>query len=116
METTTEFASQTGLQQGGPVRRVGTFTFGVVLVVCGLSMLAAMFFPELDLRWVIKLSPLALICLGAEVLLSARQGGRIRYDWVAMLLSGLIVGMSMCFFAAAWWALYAPEGWWYGCW
>ena len=53
METTTEFTSQAGTQQGGPVRRVGTFTFGVVLVVCGLSMLAAMFFPELDLRWVI---------------------------------------------------------------
>ncbi|WP_443663893.1 hypothetical protein [Dysosmobacter sp.] len=100
----------------GPVRRVGTITFGLVLVVCGLAMLAAMFFPDLDLRWAIKLSPLALICLGAEVLLSARRGGRIRYDWVGMLLSGLIVGMSMCFFVAAWWALYAPEGWWYGCW
>lgn len=113
METTERTAPS---QPDGPVRRVGTITFGVVLVCCGLAMLAAMFFPDLDLRWAIKLSPLALICLGAEVLLSARRGGRIRYDWVGMLLSGLIVGMSMCFFAAAWWALYAPEGWWYGRW
>lgn len=108
--------SQPDARQDAPLRRVGTLTFGLVLVVCGLAMLAALLFPDLDLRWLIKLSPLALICLGAEVLLSARRGGRIRYDWVGMLLSGLIVGMSMCFFAAAWWALYAPEGWWYGCW
>lgn len=106
METTNH-----SFEPGAPVRRVGTITFGLVLVVCGIAMLIAMFFPDLDLRWLIKLSPLALICLGAEVLLSARRGGRIRYDWVGMLLSGLIVGMSMCFFAAAWWALYAPEGW-----
>lgn len=115
METTNRF-SQPDTRQDAPLRRVGTLTFGLVLVVCGLAMLAALLFPNLDLRWLIKLSPLALICLGAEVLLSARRGGRIRYDWVGMLLSGLIVGMSMCFFAAAWWALYAPEGWWYGCW
>ena len=115
METTNRSA-QSVSQQDAPIRRVGTLTFGLVLVACGLAMLAALFFPNLDLRWVIKLSPLALICLGAEVLLSARQGGRIRYDWVGMILSGLIVGMSMCFFAAAWWALYAPEGWWYGYW
>ena len=77
METTERTAPS---QPVGPVRRVGTITFGLVLVVCGLAMLAAMFFPDLDLRWAIKLSPLALICLGAEVLLSARRGGRIRYD------------------------------------
>lgn len=111
METTTERAARTGSRQEEPVRRVGTFTFGVVLLCCGGVMLAAMFFPEADFRWALKLSPLALICLGAEVLLSARQGGRIRYDWVGMLLAGLVVGMSGCFFAAAWWALYAPEGW-----
>ena len=28
-------------------RRVGTFTFGAVLVICGVLMLAAMFFPDL---------------------------------------------------------------------
>lgn len=114
METTNR-SSQPDARQDAPLRRVGTITFGLVLVVCGFAMLAALLFPDLDLRWLIKLSPLALISLGTEVLLSARRGGRIRYDWVGMLLSGLIVGMSMCFFAAAWWALYAPEGWWYGC-
>ena len=30
-------------------------------------------------------SPLALISLGIEVLLAARDGERLRYDWVGML-------------------------------
>ena len=30
-------------------RRVGTFTFGAVLVICGALMLVSMFFPSLDL-------------------------------------------------------------------
>ena len=30
-------------------RRVGTFTFGAVLVICGALMLVSMFFPHLDL-------------------------------------------------------------------
>ena len=47
-----------------PPRRVGTFTFGVVLVLAGCAMLAAMFFPRLDLTWMVKLAPAALVSLG----------------------------------------------------
>ena len=54
-------------------RRVGTFTFGAVLVICGALMLVSMFFPSLDLTLALQLSPLILVCLGVEVLL--RLGG-----------------------------------------
>ena len=63
-------------------RRVGTFTFGAVLVICGALMLVSMFFPSLDLTLALQLSPLILVCLGVEVLLASRSGGKIRYDWV----------------------------------
>lgn len=56
-----------------PARRVGTFTFGVTLVVFGFWMLAQLFLPELDLTWCLKLSPLILVLLGVEVLLAARK-------------------------------------------
>ena len=46
-------------------RRVGTFTFGAVLVICGALMLVSMFFPSLDLTLALQLSPLILVCLGA---------------------------------------------------
>lgn len=39
-------------------RRVGTFTFGAVLVICGALMLVSMFFPSLDLTLALQLSPL----------------------------------------------------------
>lgn len=93
-----------------PVRRVGTFTFGVTLVACGLWMLLSLLLPELDLLWVLKLSPLVLILLGTEVLLAARKNSTIRYDWVGMLLCTVIVLTALTLFAAAWWVSRDPEG------
>lgn len=89
-----------------PARRVGTFTFGLVLVATGLGMLAALFFPQLDLTLLLRLSPLALISLGIEVLLASRGGGNLRYDWVGMLLCSLIVLAAMAWFSVAWYLTY----------
>ena len=92
-----------------PCRRVGTFTFGMVLVVSGLAMLVSMFFPQLEFTWLLQLSPLALISLGVETLLAARGSERVKYDWVGMLLCFLIVCASLVLFAAAWWLFHCPD-------
>ena len=92
-----------------PIRRVGTFTFGVVLVLSGCAMLAAMFCPRLDLTWAIRLAPAALVSLGIETLLAARNNEKIRYDWVGMILCCLIVCTALVLFVIAWFALYHPE-------
>lgn len=89
-----------------PARRVGTFTFGLVLVTTGLGMLAALFLPQLDLKLLLRLSPLALISLGIEVLLASRDGERLRYDWAGMLLCSLIVLAAMAWFSVAWYLTY----------
>ena len=91
-------------------RRVGTFTFGAVLVICGALMLVSMFFPSLDLTLALQLSPLILVCLGVEVLLASRSGGKIRYDWVGMVLCCLIVLTALALFSAAWWVIRDPAG------
>ena len=83
-------------------RRVGTFTLGVVLVAAGSAMLVSLFWPRLELGWLLKASPLILVALGVETLLSARGGGKIHYDWLGMLLCFLLVGAGMVFYAAAW--------------
>jgi len=88
---------------------VGTFTFGIVLVVSGAAMLVSMFFPQLEFTWLLQLSPLALISLGVETLLAARGGGRVKYDWVGMVLCFLIVCASLVLFAAAWWLVHCPD-------
>ena len=97
-------------QMPRPCRRVGTFTFGMVLVVSGLAMLVSMFFPQLEFTWLLQLSPLALISLGVETLLAARGGGRVKYDWVGMVLCCLIVVTALGLFTAAWTFLNCPEG------
>lgn len=96
-----EAAAETAAQGGRAVRRVGTVTFGVVLVVTGCAMLISMFFPKLDLSFLLKASPLILIRLGLETLLSARKSERLRYDWVGMILCCLIVCTALFLFAAA---------------
>ncbi len=83
-------------------RRVGTFTFGVTLVAAGLAMTAALFFPALDLRLFLRFSPLVLILLGTEVLLSSRKEGRMKYDWLGMLLSFFLVLLALGVFFASW--------------
>ena len=87
-----------------PSRRVGTFTFGVTLVIFGLWMLASLLLPEADLLWLLKLSPLVL------VLLAARNSSAVKYDWVGMLLCTVIVLTALSLFAAAWWVMHMPEG------
>ena len=90
-------------------RRVGTFTFGAVLVICGVLMLVSMFFPRLDLTLVLKLSPLILVSLGVEVLLASRREGRLRYDWVGMVLCFVLVTAVLVLFIIAWCLVYHPE-------
>ena len=94
-----------------PVRRVGTFTTGVTLIGAGLAMLATLWLPWEDFLWAMGLSPLLLVSLGVETLLAARKDGRVRYDWVGMLLCVLVTLAALCFTAAAWWLRHAPEGW-----
>lgn len=85
-----------------PQRRVETFTLGAVLVTAGCGMLASLLWPRLEIGWLLKASPLILVALGVETLLSARGGGGVKYDWLGMLLCFLLVGTAMVFYAAAW--------------
>ncbi|BAK99985.1 hypothetical protein OBV_27870 [Oscillibacter valericigenes Sjm18-20] len=93
----------------GRERRVGTFTFGIVLVVVGIAMMAALFFPSLDLRLLLKLSPAVLILLGTEVLLSTQKGGRIKYDWLGMLLCFVLVMLALAAFFITWAMVHFPD-------
>ncbi len=85
-----------------PQRRVGTFTLGIVLVAAGTGMLVSLLWPQMEIGWLLKASPLILVALGVETLLSARGGGRVKYDWLGMILCFLLVGAAMVFYAAAW--------------
>ena len=104
-----EMNEQNGVQRR---RRVGTFTLGFVLVLSGGLMLVSMFWPQLDWAWALKCSPLILIGLGAETLIAARGGGKVKYDWVGMVLCFVLVCAALCLYAVAWWMLYHPAWCW----
>lgn len=104
-----ENASGGKIRTERPARRVGTVTLGITLVAAGVLMLVSLFWPEVNLRGVVKLSPLILVSLGAEALLSARKGGAVKYDWVGMLLCFLLTIGAMALYAAAWWFTYYPQ-------
>lgn len=66
-------------------------------------------FPQADLTFLLKLSPLILVSLGVETLLAARRDSAIRYDWVGMVLCFLLVSCALVLFVIAWCLLYCPD-------
>lgn len=76
--------------------RVGTVTFGLVLVVMGVLFLLQMIFPALDYVLIFRLWPLIFISLGVEVLFSSRRvEERVVYDGAAIFLLILLVLFAM---------------------
>lgn len=92
-----------------PPRRVGTLTMGIVLVVFGLCMLVSMLYPQMDFTLILKCSPMILISLGIETLLAARGGGKVKYDWVGMILCALLVCTALCLYTVAYMMVWHPE-------
>lgn len=80
------------------VRRVGTFSFGLVLIAAGLLLVANIFVPQFDLVQVLRFAPLVLVVLGIEVLVyAARPNVALKYDFWGMfacMLTLLFVGGS----------------------
>lgn len=82
------------------VRRVGTLTMGCVMILAGVVICISLFggWPSLELLF--RLSPLILVALGVEVLLASRQKNqRLKYDFVSVFLSFVLVGATLCFAA-----------------
>lgn len=92
------------------IRRVGSVTFGVVLVVTGVLFLLKLFFPTLEYFKLFSFWPLILILLGTEVLLGSRhktyeilngQGkvieqSKVVYDVAAIFLTMALTGFAVC--------------------
>ena len=83
--------------------RVGTVTFGLVLIVMGGLFLLKMIFPVLDYELIFRLWPLIFISLGIEVLVSSRKvEERMVYDGAAIFLLILLVIFAMCMAGMDW--------------
>lgn len=90
-------------KQGDYVHRVGTVTFGVILILFGGLFLAHLFFPVLEYRFIFQLWPVVLIGMGTEVLAYTAVGQKkFTYDWAAVVMLLLLLIFSMCMAGADW--------------
>lgn len=81
-------------------RRVGSITCGSLLIIFGILFLAHMFYPALSLTVIMKLWPVILIALGAEMILANRHRSQeetevLKYDKGAILITFLLTCFAM---------------------
>ncbi len=83
------------------IRRIGTVTFGIMLIFFGLLFLLHMFWPKLTYLWIFHLWPMIFISLGVEILLSAvKREERLLYDGMAMFMMAFLTFFAMGMAAA----------------
>ena len=91
-ETTAQAAPETAPKPPVKVRRVGTFSLGLMLVAIGAIQLAQIFMPNVNVLSVVKYAPVVLIVLGIEVLIyAARPDVKIKYDGISIFLCIIIM-------------------------
>jgi hypothetical protein len=77
-------------------RRIGTLTFGALLIVFGILMILQMFINTDILRYVIKLWPVIFIFYGIETIYFAtKKDVKIKYDIGAFILTFFILGSGL---------------------
>ena len=92
------------------IHRVGSVTFGLVLVVMGVLCLLRLIFPLLDYEFIFRLWPVVFICLGVEVLISSRRPERrVVYDGAAIFLLILLILFAMSMAGMDWIFTHYPE-------
>lgn len=91
-EATAQAEPQTEPKPSVKVRRVGTFSLGLMLVAIGAIQLAQIFMPNVNVLSVVKYAPVVLIVLGIEVLIyAARPDVKIKYDGISIFLCIIIM-------------------------
>lgn len=74
-------------------RRVGTFTMGLCLIFCGTLLCVFLIKPSLAVLHLFRFSPLILVALGVELLISHLRFPRIRlkYDFLSIVVCSLVL-------------------------
>lgn len=80
--------------------RIGRFTFGITLILFGISILIQLIFKMDVLRYILMLWPVIFIILGIEtIMLTCKKDIRIKYDIAGIFFTGIILfcGIIMSF-------------------
>lgn len=79
-------------------KRVGTYTFGVMLIIVGISVLI-MTFTKFDFfKYLLMLWPAVLIGLGIEILyLNSKKDIKVKIDFISIILMGIVLFFTAIF-------------------
>jgi len=103
------------------IHRIGSVTFGIVLVITGVIFLMQQFFPRIDYLLVIRFWPVILISLGIEALIGCTrknievldekgkiiEQSKVIYDVPAIVLTLFLTGFSVVLALMNWSLIYA---------
>lgn len=79
------------------IRRVGTVTLGIVLIVVGALLIWALFDPSFSVATIAKFSPAILILVGVEMIVGyfRSDGNKVKYDFLSMVVCFLLIFGSL---------------------
>jgi len=85
-------------------KRVGTYTFGVMLIIVGISVLV-MTFTKFDFfRYLLMVWPVVLIGLGIEILyLNSKSNIKIKIDFISIILMVMVLFFTAIFSFGNYW-------------
>lgn len=91
--------------------RVGTITFGCILIALGVLLIVHLFVPKLTYTVILNYWPVTLILLGIEILVANSRSEKtaFTYDGWSIVLLFLILGFTMCMGILDWILVNVPE-------
>lgn len=81
------------------IRRVGSITGGLILILTGILCLVHIFCPALRYEYILRGWPLILIFIGVEMLMANifhKENVEIKYDAAAIVLVFILVIFALC--------------------
>ncbi|MCL2718216.1 MAG: DUF5668 domain-containing protein [Lachnospiraceae bacterium] len=108
------------------VRRLGSVTFGIVLISTGILMLLNVIAPALNINFLFRFWPVILIILGIEVLLGNQfkstevvrpdgqiiEQNKVVYDIPAVIMMGITLFVTFMLAWAEWLYQHQTDLWW----
>ncbi len=79
-------------------KRVGTYTFGTMLIIIGISVIV-MTFTKFDFfKYLLMIWPVVLIGLGIEILyLNSKSTVKVKIDFISIILMGIVLFFTAIF-------------------
>lgn len=80
------------MEENKKEKRVGTYTFGIMLILIGISVVI-MTFTKLDfVKYILMVWPILLIILGIEILyLNTKSNIKVKIDFVSIILMCVVL-------------------------